>query len=112
MFERIKNYLKDRWLWFKSFFTEGLVKTGQSFTTTERTLISGESDELLELDKKHLAEQEEIHCANPEVCFKVVGAVCIRGKYMYRVYCPANRKVFDIDTDLYELLFGNLKKDK
>ena len=98
-------YLKHLVLRVLSYFKSDFVKTGQSFSTLDETVCHGNCNDLLESSISTLSKKNTIVYPNPLIEFKTIGAAVVGGKYVYRLYCPDTKAVYDIDIDLYERIF-------
>ena len=90
--------------WLRSLFTKKLVKTGEGFTVNDETLLVTRRDRNR---KKTYNGKSIARCVTrPNTEFLFVGMVVTGDrKTKYRLYHEPSRKMFDVDENLFEIVF-------
>ena len=89
--------------WLMSFFTKKMVKTGEGFTSSDKSLPQNQVKRSNLVNKTHTGCSQCSTKSNIEFTF--VGLTNVDGKVKYRLYHDKTRRLFDVDEKLFELIF-------
>lgn len=95
-----KRALRDRWAWFKSFFTKDMVVTGRSFTSGD----ASSAETILNLEPasaRLLAHYVPVENES----YILEGISRKQNRVVYTLFHLKSKKKFSLPKEVFELLF-------